>query len=1010
MTDRRIVRLADNAARVALARQWLLARSRQEHSELLILAPPRGAADDLVHSVAAQSGALFGLHRMTPIGLAAQLATQLMAARGLAPVSQLGVQALCARCAHDVSAGEGLRYFGPVAATPGFARALGRTLLELRLYDVPIESLRELGPPGEDLARLLTAFNAELSLRSLADWATLYELANVSDSALAGLPLLLLDTPPRSTAEARFLQKLVNAAPSVMATVMTQDDVAGLEAMLDCRAEDLDPQQAARALDRVRRDLFLSEVLTPCDSDDSIGFFSAAGEGRECIEIARQIRRHALTGLPFDQMAILLRNPTRYQPQLEEALRRAGVPGFFSGGTVRPDIAGRAFLALLECGLEGLSASGFAEYLSLGQVAREAPVPPDWAPPAGEQSWDAKPAADVVRPDTPAEETDESAVVAGTLRTPAHWEALLIDASVIGGRDRWQRRLAGLQQEMALKRKGLEEDSWLVKALERDLQNLQHLSDYALPLIGALDDLPQLACWGEWIVALRALAGMALRDASSVLAVLGELDPMAEVGPVGLAEVYEVLSGRLSQLRSRRPGRRYGQVFVGTPREAAGRSFELVFLPALCEGSFPQKISEDPLLLFSQREQIGCGLPDREHQSNQERLLLYIAAGAAARRLVISYPRADVVQGRARVPSFYALDVLRAAEGKLPDLRTLEKRAAESVEARHGWPAPSDPAEALDDAEFDLATLGPLMQLPGEQIKGQARFLLEANDHLKRSLRARYLRWQKPWSKADGLVKPDEQTRAALAKHRLNSRSYSPTALQAYAACPYRFMLGAIHRLRPREEAVSIERMDPLTRGSLFHEVQFELFGELRGRNMLPIREATIEAVIDLTDEVLDRVAGHYEDRLAPAIPRIWRAEMEDLRIDLRALVRRVGEERSDWLPIHAELAFGLKHHDEQRDPASSKQPAVILGGFKVRGSIDLVEKRKGVSPTTRPAVHPILPPSAWAAARSCNPCSTRWPPSSCSTCRWVRDSCTTAPNAATSTRWTCRSTMSAAA
>src|SRR4029450_13822938 len=46
----------------------------------------------------------------------------------------------------------------------------------------------------------------------------------------------------------------------------------------------------------------------------------------------------------------------------------AKVPGWFSRGTRRPLPAGRAFLALLACASERLSASRFAEYLSFAQV------------------------------------------------------------------------------------------------------------------------------------------------------------------------------------------------------------------------------------------------------------------------------------------------------------------------------------------------------------------------------------------------------------------------------------------------------------------------------------------------------------------------------------------------------------------------------------------------------------------------------------------------------------------
>ena len=44
----------------------------------------------------------------------------------------------------------------------------------------------------------------------------------------------------------------------------------------------------------------------------------------------------------------------------------------------------------------------------------------------------------------------------------------------------------------------------------------------------------------------------------------------------------------------------------------------------------------------------------------KERLLLRIAAAAATKTLTVSYPRVNVEQARPRVPSFYALEVLRA--------------------------------------------------------------------------------------------------------------------------------------------------------------------------------------------------------------------------------------------------------------------------------------------------------------------------------------------------------------
>src|SRR5262249_24510670 len=248
-----------------------------------------------------------------------------------------------------------------------------------------------------------------------------------------------------------------------------------------------------------------------------------------------------------------------------------------------------------------------------------------------------------------------------------------------------------------------------------------------------------------------------------------------------------------------------------------------------------------------------------------------VAVGAAKRRLVLCYPRLDIEQSRPRTPSFYGLEVLRAAEGKLPGFDDLARRAEVVGGARLGWPAPARPGLAIAAAEHDLALLQSILERPANETVGMARYLLEANVHLARALRFRGRRWNvKAWTRADGLVDPDPLAKPALAAHRLEARSFSPTALQHYAACPYKFVLNAIHKLAPREDPDMLEELDPLQRGSLIHEVQFDLLGQLRDAGLVPVtssRRAPARAVLD---RVLDEVAARYRDALAPAIDRVW--------------------------------------------------------------------------------------------------------------------------------------------
>jgi CRISPR/Cas system-associated exonuclease Cas4 (RecB family) len=81
-----------------------------------------------------------------------------------------------------------------------------------------------------------------------------------------------------------------------------------------------------------------------------------------------------------------------------------------------------------------------------------------------------------------------------------------------------------------------------------------------------------------------------------------------------------------------------------------------------------------------------------------------------------------------------------------------------------------------------------------------------------------------------------------------------------------------------------------------------------------------------------------FADELAPAIDRVWRDEIGDLRRDLSIWVRRLAGETT-WLPEYFELSFGLS--DEGRDPRSLKEAVTIDGRFRLRGSVDLIERHR---------------------------------------------------------------------
>ena len=1000
----RVVESSAAEVRLAEARAFI---TRHHGRDIHLVGASRGSVDDLARGFARTRGATVGLHRFSLAHLAVRLAAPSLAADGCAPATALGAEAVAARAAFEAQQDGALRYFAPVAPTPGFPRALARTLHEIRLARVTSEQLAALPLGGPDLAALLERFEEQCRGASTRDRTTLFRaaaVASASGAPASGLdlqaPLLLLDVPLDSRVEFEFVQALMAASREVLITVPF-GDLAVLKRLegLGLVPEVL-VQEGEADLIALRRHMFAGSRLRPRQAVGDVRVFSAPGEGRECVEIARRILAEASAGVAFDEMAVFLRAPQRYLGLLEAAFRRVpspeatdprgpvGIPAYFDRGTRRPHPAGRAFLAILACAVEKLSARRFAEYLSLAQVpqldgkAREFSfvVPDDEMletvraaadgltaddddEAGADGAVDLSPDATGAQPPAAVAEngTDaaEAAVVDGTLRAPWKWETLIVESAVIGGDpQRWHRRLAGLDQEYRVRIDAeTKEDfeSARVVRLERDRRNLLHLRTFALPIIDELASWPEAATWGDWLDRFAALAPRVLRYPDRVLRVIQELRPMAAIGPVTLDEARGVMSERLLQLEREPPRSRYGRVFVGSPQQARGRTFKVVFVPGLAERMFPQKPHEDPMMLDQElREPLGSDLALQEDRARTERLLLRLAVGSATERLWLSYPRIDVGESRPRVPSFYALDVVRAVTGSIPDHESLQESAAESGGAGLAWPSPADPKVAIDDLEHDLAVLRELLQADSARVRGHANYLLRLNEPLKRAVTARWGRARSQWTPFDGLTRVNSHTQPMLQSQRLAARAYSLSALQKFAACPYQFLLAAIYRLEPAEEPQPLQKLDPLTRGALFHEVQAEFFRALKAQGRLPVTDVDLAEALRTLDTIVTRVAAAYHERLAPAIERVWNDEIADIAKDLRVWARRLPNEQ-DWVPAYFEFSFGLPRElaSEGRDPASLPDPVLVDGRFKLRGSVDLIEVKRAGPGSGAPSPEP---------------------------------------------------------
>ena len=491
------------AERLDAARRFVL--DAPPATETVIVGASRGAADDFARGLAAaRGGATFGLYRFSLTQLAARLAAPLLAGDRLSPTTALGVQAVAARALFDADTAGALAYFAPVAATPGFPRALARTLEELALAAVSPNALRPVPELGADLATLFERFDEQFQSASAVDRAEFLRMATRAaanpQGRYANCRLVLLDVAVTNRTEQELVHALLARAPAALATIAEGDarTTAAFEIARGGRLEreqvppEPDATRGAAGLARVRRYLFAAAVPPAGEPLDAVELYSAPGEGREAVEIARRVLREARRGVPFDRMAIALRAPQHYAGLLEHALERAGIPAYFERGTRRPHPAGRAFLSLLGCALDNLSARQFAEYLSLGQVPSVV-VSPETFPASNDEVFG--PLADRTASDAAAGDVDGAAndrsdsANPRAFRAPWRWERLLADSRVVAGGERWARRLNGLIEECKLQQIELartEPGSGRIDHLGRKIEDLRQLSAFALPIMRAL--------------------------------------------------------------------------------------------------------------------------------------------------------------------------------------------------------------------------------------------------------------------------------------------------------------------------------------------------------------------------------------------------------------------------------------------------------------------------------------------------------------------------------------------
>ena len=345
-----------------------------------------------------------------------------------------------------------------------------------------------------------------------------------------------------------------------------------------------------------------------------------------------------------------------------------------------------------------------------------------------------------------------------------------------------------------------------------------------------------------------------------------------------------------------------GRVAVLDFLRARTRTYDVVFILGLEEGTFPRRISESPFLGDDQRraldEKTGARLV-RPDPVSRARYLFYTACTRPSRRLyLVREAASDEGSPRQASPFWDEVRSLFAAD----DVQRWTRRRPLSALT---WPLERAPTER--ERLRALATLA-------SSDAGAAGALATANGWTRRLDRA-----TSAFNRPTKLVNP-----AVLGE--LRSRAwFGATELEAFATCSSIWFLERL--IAPRSIDAEV---DAKLRGSLAHTALHKFFAGL------PKEVGTERVEAEKLDESLRFLNRCLDEALAGIRQELSELERRELagglRRDLENFVRAEAEADLPLVPRRFEVSFGSERS------APELQRGLDLGGFTITGKIDRID------------------------------------------------------------------------
>lgn len=455
------------------------------------------------------------------------------------------------------------------------------------------------------------------------------------------------------------------------------------------------------------------------------------------------------------------------------------------------------------------------------------------------------------------------------------------------------------------------------------------------------------------------------RDQAAVAALfrlLGELGRAAARTGLGGRHVTRrrfarLLATVLGEQRLGVRGVRPESVALLAPESVAGGRYAHLFVLGIEDGELPERSPEDPLLDDAARRALNRAagveaLPLAATREAREPLT-FVRALAAGDVLHLSWSTADG-DGRPLAGSIFADELVRTLPGALlqpghdPIPHARDARTPGEMLGRIYLETVADPAGRLGAADPVVdAALGQAMRARLGALDARARTVVAIE-------RDRFAYFGDPAASPHafvGGVGGDDRAGGTgdLLRRLLPGgphRPLSPSAVEDYAQCGFRFFLRRVLRGDAPEETG--DDLDALSAGRLHHHILERFFRTLVERGRWPLRGVAAET--RLLDQVCDQIFAEWQDTERTGHPALFQARARRIRRDVHELVAAEGQALTDPRQgVSARLVpRWFEREFELRVPDPAGEPPLYL-----TGKIDRVDLEN--NPAGQPAAALVL-------------------------------------------------------